>query len=120
MCIKIIRNKEECLYDPEIPLEEQVRGAKQVVVNYDPTGSATDTFVAQLERIVKSGINCQMNIKVNANNTLNGYRLERKIEQYSKEIDVNEIIHTLVKGQCQSDKILNEMSELCLGRENEQ
>ena len=114
MCIRIVRHKEESSYDPTIPLEQQVRGAKHVVVDYDPNDSHMKGFMDEIERIVKNGISCQMNIKVNAKNTLDGFRFERRINKITKDLDINEVIKSLVMIHAQTDDKLKEISEMCL------
>ena len=115
MCITIVRSHEEVEFTPDEPLEYQVRGAKQVVINYKPEDSSIEKFMEQMDRIVKNGISCQMNIKVNNNSYLNGYKFERKLEQANKNIEVNELIKTLVSNHYETDKKLGEISEMCFG-----
>jgi len=116
MCVKIIRSKEEVEFNPQEPLEQQVRGAKQIVVNYDPEDKRIQSFMEQVERIVRTGVSCQMNICVKPNNTLAGLRVERQFEMFNEELKMNEVVKALVKSHHETDKRLMEMSEMCLGR----
>jgi len=116
MCVKIVRSHEEREFNPSEPLEQQVRGAKQVVINYKPNDAQLEAFMDQIDRIIKNGISCQMNIKVNSNNTLKGYQVERKIEKALQELDVNEAIRLLVTSHSETDKKLEVMEELCSKR----
>lgn len=114
MCIKIVRSHEEVEFEPTEPLEYQVRGAKQVVINYDPSSEQIRSFIEQMERIVKTGVGCQMNIKVNSNNSLSGYRFERQMSEASKNLDLNEAVRSLVNTYSETDKKLHEMQQICL------
>lgn len=113
MCIKIVKTHEEVEFEPNEPLEYQVRGAKQVVINYDPDDDRIQSFMDQMGRIVKSGVSCQMNIKVNSTNSLKSYQFERQLEEASKNLQVNEAITMLVKKQHETDKKLSEMQQIC-------
>lgn len=114
MCIRIIRSHEEVEFEPTEPLEYQVRGAKEVVISYDPKDNRIQSFMDQMDRIVKSGVGCQMNIRVNSNHTLNSYRFERQIAQASYDLDLNKAIKILVNAHNETDKKLSEMQQLCL------
>ncbi len=119
MCIKIVRSHEEVEFNPSELLESQVRGAKQVVIDYDMNDTKIQSFMDQIDRIIKTGVSCQMNIKVQANNSLLGYRLEKKAKKISKELDINEAIKTIVSNHSETDRKLEELSEMCMGRINE-
>jgi hypothetical protein len=119
MCVKIIKTEKISSFNPSIPLEFQLEGAKEVLVNYEPHDYQIQEFMDQVERIVKSGINCPIDIRVNTNNTLNGMRLERVLTKISKELHINEAIHSLVKMQAYADAKLCELSGICLGKTNE-
>jgi hypothetical protein len=114
MCVKIVRNKETVEFDPSQPLEEQVRGCKQVVINYKPEDSQLQSFMEQFDRIIKTGVGCQMNIKFSANNTLDGIRTERKIDHLSKALEFNEVIRAVATIHHETDKQLTELSQLCI------
>lgn len=96
--------------------------AKEVVVNYDPKDPFIDNaeiFVSELDRLCKSGISCNIEISVNANNHLNGIKLERKIENLKNTLDTNEFIKKLTKWHADTDRKLTELSAMCLGERNE-
>jgi hypothetical protein len=114
MCITIVRSHEEVEFEPSQPLEYQVRGAKQVVISYDPDDNGIRSFMEQMDRIVKTGVSCQMNIKVNNNSYLNGQKLDRQLKKLSVDLDVNEVVKVLVNNHLETDRKLNEISEMCL------
>jgi hypothetical protein len=97
------------------PLESQIAEAKEIVVSYDPTDPKIDSFVNGIEKMVKNGITCLANIRVNTNNSLNGIRLERKLEKIQKKFLVNEAVKGLAKFQSEADRKLSEISKICLG-----
>lgn len=119
MCIKILRSHGEFEFEPTEPLEYQIRGAKQVVIDYDPSDSRIECFMAEMDRIVKTGVSCQMNIKVNSNNYIKGHQFKKKIEDASKKLDLNEVVKIIVNTHADADRKLSEMSEMCLGRIDE-
>jgi cell fate (sporulation/competence/biofilm development) regulator YlbF (YheA/YmcA/DUF963 family) len=118
MCIKIIGEREQ-EFNPNEPLEEQVVGANEIVVSYDPTDPKIDSFVGQMERIIKNGISCKVDIRVNANNCLNGMRLERQLDKLKLKLDMNEVVKGLTKFHADIDHRLNEISAMCVEKINE-
>ncbi len=114
MCIKIIRSHETVEFEPLELLEQQIGGAKQVVIDYDPDDSRIQCFMEQMDRIVKTGVGCQINIKVNNNKHLNGIKLDRQLKKFSVDLDVNEVVKTLVNNYSETDKRLSEIQEMCL------
>lgn len=116
MCIRIVRLKEESEYDSSKPLEEQIRGCKQVVVNYEPSDPSIDRFFDEVERLCKNGISASLNIQFNHNNHLKGARLAKNALKLSKDLDFNEFIKMIALIQSRTDRMLEEMSELCIKR----
>ena len=119
MCIKII-GTEEIEFNPKEPLENQILDAKEIIVSYDPIDPKIPSFVGQIEMMVEKGIGCKANIVFNANNYLNGLKLERKLEKLKLKLDVNEVVKGIIKSHAYTDKKLQEMSEMCIGKTNEQ
>jgi cell fate (sporulation/competence/biofilm development) regulator YlbF (YheA/YmcA/DUF963 family) len=119
MCIKIVYPEYSQEFDIALPLEEQVLDANQIIVDYDPTDPKIPCFVGEVERMVKNGISCNVNIKVDSNNDLDGIRLERKLENLTKKLEVNEVIKRFTKFHAEVDCKLGEISKICLGKMNE-
>src|SRR5271155_3757057 len=107
MCIKII-GSQELEFNSAQPLEEQIHDAKEIVVDYDPEDSKIDFFVNEMERFCNTGINCDVEIKVESNNYLDGIKLERRIEKIKQKINVNEVVKGLTKFHYDVDRKLNE------------
>lgn len=119
MCIKIIKSKQEYSYNMEIPLEEQLKGSKQIVVNYDPQDPSVEKFLNEVERLCKHGITANLNIKFNHNNHILGARTRKEITKLVKELDLNEVIKLMVTMQSETDKKLEELSIYCLGEKSD-
>lgn len=116
MCIKILRSKEEFSYDSEKPLEEQIKGSRQIIVNYEPFDPSIDKFLDEVERLCKNGITANLNIKFNHNNNLKGIKIRKEMLKLSRDLDINEIIKIMVIAQAEADKKLEELSGICLGK----
>ena len=116
MCIKIVKLKEEVPYDTSIPLEEQLVGSRQIVVNYEPKDSTVDKFLDEVERMCKNGVSASLNIKFNHNNYLAGARIKKEMRRLAKDLDVNELIKAVVSAHSEADKKLEEMAQTCLGK----
>jgi hypothetical protein len=117
MCVKII-GTEEVEFNPTESLEQQMMGAQEIIIDFDPLDEKIDYFVDKIEKMADTGIGCQANIVVNANNCINGMKLERKMEKIKQKLDVNEIIKGLCNFHAETDRKLCELSEMCL-KENE-
>ncbi len=118
MCIKIIGTEEQ-EFNPSEPLEEQIAGAKEIVVSYDPVDPKISSFVGQIELMVKNGVSLPADITVKTNNYLNGRKLERKLESLKRKLDVNEVVKGLTNFHAETDRKLSEISEMCLGKIDE-
>ena len=116
MCIKIVKTKEEIPYDARKPLEDQLKGSKQIVINYEPKDPAIDKFLDEIERLCKNGISAKMNIQFNHNNHLSGAKAKRQAISINKELEVNEVIKMITLIQHSTDKKLEEMIDMCLKR----
>lgn len=120
MCIKIIGPENSQEFNPSEPLELQVDGANEIFVNYEPSEKKKiKSFVNQMERFFKTGISLNLDIKVNVNNSLDGMRLERIIEDIKRKLDVNEIAKGLSRFHTETDRKLSEMAEMCLEKNDE-
>ena len=119
MCIRIICTDHEHEFSMAEPLEQQIVGAKEIIVNYDPHDPKIDYFVNEVENMIKSGIACDLKISVNTNNCMNSVRLSKKIEKLKMKLDINEVVRKLSLLHSNTDRKLCEISELCLGKTNE-
>lgn len=110
MCVKIICSDHEHEFNVSIPLELQVLGATEIVVSYDPLDPKIDSFVNEVERMIKAGISCNVDIKVKANNLLLGIKLERQMGKLKEKLDVNEVIKELCRSHSYACNRLDELS----------
>lgn len=119
MCIRIICSNHEHEFDMSFPLEQQIADASEVVVSYDPEDPKIPSFVGQIELMVKNGIPCGAEIKVDPKNTLGGFKLERRLGKLKAALDTNEFIKKLSTFHYDADHKLGELSKLCLGETDE-
>src|ERR1035438_7277640 len=91
MCIKIIRADDEIKYDKSKPLEDQIKGSKQIVIDYTPNDPSLERFLDEIERFCQTGINRTLNIKVKHNNNVMGAKVKSKIKEYAKDLKINEV-----------------------------
>ena len=120
MCVKIICSDHEHEFDTSLPLEQQIVGANEIVVSYDPIDPKIPSLVVQMEAMIKNGISCNVEIKVNANNYLSGIKLERTIEGIKKKLDINELAKNLTRFHAEADRKLREISGICMENVDEQ
>jgi hypothetical protein len=116
MCIKIVRSKEEVSYDMSAPLEDQLRGSKQIIINYEPKDPSIDKFLDEMERLCKKGISASLNIKFNHNNSLAGARTKKQMGKLAEDLDINEVIKMITTAQAEADKKLEEMTKICFAK----
>jgi hypothetical protein len=119
MCVKIICTDHEYEFDPNMSLEHQIVGAKEILVSYDPLDPRIDHFVDQIERMIRSGVGCIADIRVNANNSISGFRLERRLEDLKRKMSINEVVKGLSTLHASTDSKLCEISKMCLEKTNE-
>ena len=119
MCIKIIGPECEKEFDGTEPLENQVAGAEKIVVSYDPLDIRICSFEGQLELMAKNGIDCSAEIEVKSNDYLEGMKLERRLAKLKKCLNTNVVIKELTKFHASADRKLNELADMCLGRNDE-
>ncbi len=115
MCIRII-GTQEMEFDISSPIEVQLCGAKEILIDFDPLDEKIDYFVDKIEKMAQNGVSCQANIRINVNNHLNGLKLERRMESIKRKLDVNEVVKGLCNFHSSTDRKLCELSEMCLGK----
>lgn len=113
MCIKIIRADNEVKYDISIPLEDQIKGSKQIVVDYEPNDPSLGKFLGEIERFCKTGINRNLNIKVKHNNSVMGSKIRSRMKEFANDLNLNEIIRFLSLTYSETDKKLEELANMC-------
>lgn len=115
MCIKIVNSYEEIPYNINIPLEKQLRQSDQIIVNYEPFDKSISPFLADVERIVNTGIDTKLNIRVVHNDDIFGFKMNQKMKKATNDMAVNEIIKLMALTQCVTDKKLEELAKECKG-----
>lgn len=116
MCIKIISLNESLPYDLNKPLEEQIRGAKQVVINYEPNDPSIEKFLDEVERVCQNGIGCQFGISVVHNNHLFGAKIKKKAAFLENGLNVNDLIKMMALEHSEIDRKLEALANFCTQR----
>ena len=111
MCVKLVNQAhEEIPYDIEKPLEEQIKGCEQIVVNYEPFDKSVTKLVEEMKRFVTSGIDAKFAIKVVHNDSLSGFRVKKQMQRVTNNITLNEIIKLMVLSHMAIDKKLEDLT----------
>lgn len=116
MCIKIVYSNHESSYDMNESLEKQLVGSKQVVVNYEPNDPSIEKFFDEMEKFCQNGIACNVNLKVLHNDQLIGQRYKNQAIRAEKDLKVNELIRMMANCHAETDKKLEELANICLGK----
>lgn len=116
MCVKIIKNECEIEYNPSRPLEEQIKGSTEVIVNYQPSDKSINDFLAEVQRYSKVGISAELNIKVIHNNDISGFKLRKQLKKALNDIKLNEIIKIMVISHTEMDDKLGELASKLTGK----
>lgn len=120
MCVKIVNAHEEIPYDANRPLEDQLKGCEQIVVNYEPFDKSVDALLAEVERIARTGVDAKLIIKVVHNDHIFGFRVKQQLKRATNDITLNEIIKLMVLSHCSIDKRLEDLANTFNGSRNEQ
>jgi hypothetical protein len=117
MCIRIVGLDSDKKYDSNKPLEEQIAGSQEVIINYDPKDKDIDCFISEMERMCSQGISANIKVDVNHADVLNGMRAKKQVQRLHKDLDLNEAIKCLTNLQSKTDKVLTELSNFCRNNE---
>ncbi len=117
MCVKIFKNQNEYKYDSNKSFDSQIEGSTQIVVSYEPNDKNIEHFLKEVQNCVLSGINPQLNIKVEYNNFLSGFKMKKTISKTLGDICLNEVIKMIVISQNEMDKKLEELANMCNHRD---
>lgn len=120
MCIKIVNASREIPYDASKPLEEQIKGSEQIIVDYEPFDKSMDKFLSEVERFSKTGVDAKLSITVMHNDHIFGFKVKQKLKKANSDITLNEIIKLMVLSHCAADKKLEELANTFNGIVNEQ
>lgn len=115
MCIKLVNAHEEIPYDTNKPLEEQLRGCEQIVVNYEPFDKSVDKFLEEVQRFAKTGIDQKLSIKVIHNDHIFGFKVKQQLQRATSDISLNEIIKLMVLTHHSIDRKLEDLTNECNG-----
>lgn len=120
MCVKIVNAHQEIPYDSSRPLEEQITGSEQIVVNYEPFDKSVEALVKEVERMAKTGVDAKLIIKVKHNNHIFGFKVKQQLQRATNDITLNEIIKLMVLSHRSIDQKLEDLAKTFNGMKNEQ
>lgn len=120
MCVKIVNAHQEIPYDSSRPLEEQITGSEQIVVNYEPFDKSVEALVKEVERMAKTGVDSKLIIKVKHNNHIFGFKVKQQLQRATNDITLNEIIKLMVLSHRSIDQQLEDLAKTFNGMKNEQ
>lgn len=109
MSILIVKDEEVIPYDQSIPLDNQIIGYDEIVVNYEPSDTSIPLFLSEVERISKIGIETKLSIKVNHNDHMFGFKVKQRIRKATNDITLNEIIKLMVLSHIETDRKLQDI-----------
>ena len=113
MCVKIVTAEEDHAFDVSRPLEEQVIGCKQIIVNFVPHDPQVEKFLDEIERFTKTGVVCNLNIKVIHNNEILGAKAKRQTNQFKEDMSLNELVKMMALTYDRTDRALEEIFNMC-------
>lgn len=119
MCVKIKKKNQTVNYDIDQPLERQLEGSEEIVVNYrsqkDPE---VDRFLDEIEKSAKSGHLEHAGIKVVNNDNLPTVKAKKRVKKIQRHFQANELVQTLALSAFESDRKLDEISSLIKDRKH--
>lgn len=115
MCVKIVKNQQEIPYDLSQPLEVQIKGCDQIIVNYEPFDPQIEKLLSEMDRFSQTGVDAKINIKVVHNNHVFGVKIRKKLKKSTNDITLNEIIKLMALTYAETDKKLEELANCCTG-----
>ena len=109
MCVEIIGPESKISFKPELPLEEQIVGSKEVLIDCTPDCPKVVKFLSEVEKACKCGKTLNIKLKMLGNN-LNLFNKTRKL---NKEIMNNDIVSKIALLYDRTDRGLEELSNMC-------
>lgn len=120
MCITIFTSDEQRPYDMGHPLEEQLNGCKEITIDFRPHDPSVEKFLDEIERFASRGLTYKLNIKVIHNNEILGAKIKRQVKKVETSLTVNELIKLMALTYDIADRKLEEISNFCMEKANEQ
>jgi hypothetical protein len=112
MCVEIIKSEDQQSYKPELPLEDQICGCQEVLIDCaNPKCYKVAKFLDEIEKVCKNGQSLPINIRLADNTNL---KLFSKTKKLSRELLLNDIMGHMALIHKNADDKLKELSEMCL------
>ena len=110
MCVKIVKSKQKVPYNVDLPLDEQLKGSEEILIDCEPDCPKMIKLMDEIENHCKFGQMLPIKLKMVNNNNL---QLFKKTRQLNKEIQLNDIIKNMVQLHKAADDGLQELVEIC-------
>ena len=108
MSVKIVKEKETIQYDANLPIETQLAGSRQILVNYEKSDIVLEKFLDEIERLIKKGSYKDLNIKV-----VNTKQMSLESKNVS---EINKLINLIASTYKSVDEKLEAITEFCNNR----
>lgn len=117
MCVKFKKKNKLVDYDMDCPLERQLEGSEEIIVNYKKSKDVeVDRFLNEIEKVAKCGGSKPAKIKVVENDNLPTARVQKRLQKVERHFNANEVIRNLAISHLESDRKLSEISNLIKNR----
>lgn len=111
MCVEIFKSEEQHSYKPELPLQEQICGCDEVIIDCtNPKCIKVNKFLDEVEKICKNGQSLPIQLKLADNSNL---KLYSKTKKLNKELLLNDIVRQAVLIHKNTDDKLKELFDMC-------
>jgi hypothetical protein len=117
MNVTIVKNNHLFDYDMSQPIEQQLKGSSEVLVNYVEEDEVVHHFLDEVERLSQSAFGYGMKIKVFHNDSINGAKAKKLMSEVSKNLSVNDIIQMMTNIHKETDDKLTEIAKMCSGND---
>jgi len=113
MSVKIFYSKKIATYDPDKPLQHQLKGCKKVVIEYEPKDSSIDRFIDEIEQLCDKNNSTVLNINLVHNDFIAGAKLKKRVKKLETNTSVNTLIKMMASGYSETDKKLEQIASIC-------
>lgn len=115
MNVVIFKDHRLCEYDMYLPLEDQIKGSAEIIVNYVENDETVHHFLDEVERLSQSAFGFGLNIKVLHNNNIRGAKAKKLMQEAVRNLSVNDIIQMMAQIHKTTDDKLTEIAAICTG-----
>jgi len=110
MCVELVKSETQVSFKPELPLEEQICGCQEAIIDCEPDCPKVLKFLAEVEKACQYGKS--LGIKLSLVDTHN-FGLFKKVKDLNQAIATSDIIHQIVLFHDKADRRLEEIANMC-------